>query len=242
MRTTVILAILARLIDKHIFHPTFLLETDSGIRDILLRQAVLDRSRESFARSLLLNMFPEEQQTRSERMVSVVLQEMAPYVRNILPPEEMTTFQEKLRPLIFAGRDVWVSIQRLRERLEPSFELIQFEDFEWKTIALKGVSTVQPNGNFTPKADPKDDEAVLMIFPRFCIVEDEDPYPLSRGIVVTKSQIEKATQEIQKFPSNPPVRKSLPSRTRRQNSQDPSQNTLYEMETKEASDFLVQKH
>lgn len=242
MRTTVILAILARLIDKHIFHPTFLLETDSGLREILVRQAVLHRSRESFTRSLLLNMFPEEQQSRSERMVSVVLQEMAPYVRNLLPLDEINMFQEKLRPLICAGRDVWMSIQRLRERLEPSFELIQFEDFDWKKIALKGVSTEQPSRNRTPKAGPKDDEAVLMIFPRFCIVEDEDPYPLSRGIVITKSQIDEATQEIQKVPSTPPVRKSLPSRTRRQSSQDPSQNTLHQMETKGASDFLPQKH
>lgn len=39
-----------------------------------------------------------------------------------------------------------------------------------------------------------------MTFPRFCIVEGEDPYPLSRSIVITKSQVEKATQEVQSFP------------------------------------------
>lgn len=63
-------------------------------------------------------------------------------------------------------------------------------------MTLKSVSTEQANGN----ALRKDDETVLMTFPRFCIVEGEDPYPLSRSIVITKSQVEKATQEVQSFP------------------------------------------
>lgn len=242
MRTSTISAIIARLIDKHIFQPTFLLEKESNLRGVLLRQAAVHRIRESFTRSLLLNMFPEEQKSTADRMVTMVLEEVRPYIRNLLPQDGAKGFEEELRSLVCAARDSWWSIQRLKERLEPSFELIQFEDFDWNMIQLKTISSDRQSGNRNSKSGRKEDDAILMVFPRICIVEDEEPYPLSRGTVITKSQVEKATQEIQTATaSTPPVRRLLSARTRRHGSQDTSKEESSHAESKSSNAFLAQK-
>ncbi|KAF2137798.1 uncharacterized protein K452DRAFT_339954 [Aplosporella prunicola CBS 121167] len=245
MRVTIILAILARLIDKHIFQPAYILEKDNGIRGVFYHQAKLNSKKESFTRALLLSMFPEEQKSTADVRVSQVLQGMKSYVGNLLPRDEMDRFQEELGKLVYAGRDAWWTIQRLKEHLEPSFELVQFDDFEWKTmwktIQPKSTGSSRPEGNQVLVLGKKEDEAVLMVFPRIYIVEDDEPYPLTRGTVITKVETEKAMQELQRAASTPPIRKLLSALARQPKSREPSRNGREIMAPKRTDSFLARK-
>lgn len=244
MRTTTVLAIMARLIDKHIFQPTYVLDGESRMRDVLLRQAAQHSKKESFTRALLLSMFPEEQQATANRKVSQVLQEMKPYIRNLLPQNEVERFQQELEMLVCAARDAWFTVQRLEERLEPSFRLVRYEDFEWRTIQPEAAGSSRQGRERASTAQGTKSEAVLMVFPRISVVEDEEePFPLTRGTVITRGDVEAASQELQKEASKPPVHRLLSARTRRprhSGSSPPDTNPEGSM-TKESVGFLAQK-
>jgi hypothetical protein len=85
MRIATILAIAARYINHYIFQPIYILNEDSGLRELLTHQAVIDSKKELFCRALLLSMFPKEQARTTAKRVDLV-SERLPSMRKICSP------------------------------------------------------------------------------------------------------------------------------------------------------------
>ncbi|EKG15341.1 hypothetical protein MPH_07469 [Macrophomina phaseolina MS6] len=136
MRTTIILAILARLLNRYIFEPTYIVDEESGLREFLLHQAASHSKKEAFTRAMLLNIFSEEQLSAADERVSRVVQDTMLHICDLLPKHDADMFERDLKHFTSGACEVWLSIQRLKERFEPSFELVQCEDFDWEKIQL----------------------------------------------------------------------------------------------------------
>jgi len=99
MRIAVILAILARTTDVFIFKPTYLLEEDSGFRELLFHQAVIHSKKESFCRALLLGIFPDQQAKTATDRVSIVVHEVIRIVQDLLTVTKAEAFRSDLEGL-----------------------------------------------------------------------------------------------------------------------------------------------
>lgn len=281
MRIAVILAILARLIDKYLFQPSYILHEESGLREILIRQAIENSKREAFTRGIFLATFEDEQADIADELVTRIVKELMHHIHDLLPAVHVESFRNRLEQIVQDARDIWWKAQRLRLRLEPDF---QVEDYGWerpiqfqfdmyphnsglpppaankqgaakvdtpqqsppsskvspqtptpKTPNTGSSAAITPgmpapvaptapggppplsNGvintgptttstgnnktNFTnnPFALPMTvppDESLLLIFPRIYIVEDDDPEPVTPGVVLLRSQAEDAEREL----------------------------------------------
>ena len=100
MRVAAILATLSRLINRDIFQPTFLLDSNSGLRELLREQAMENSRREAQCRALLLAMFPDEQiDEASERKQEVACKLMS-VVDGLVPREKLELFRSDLDRVI----------------------------------------------------------------------------------------------------------------------------------------------
>ncbi|KAF9635982.1 hypothetical protein BFW01_g6877 [Lasiodiplodia theobromae] len=281
MRIAVILAILARLIDKYLFQPSYILHEESGLREILIRQAIENSKREAFTRGIFLATFEDEQADIADELVTRIVKELMHHIHDLLPAVHVESFRNRLEQIVQDARDIWWKAQRLRLRLEPDF---QVEDYGWERpiqfqfdvhphntglpppvtnkqaakvdtpqqsppsskvspqtptpktpntgssaaitpgmpapvaptapgpqllsngVINTGSTTTTSTGNnktiFTntnPFALPMTvppDESLLLIFPRIYIVEDDDPEPVTPGVVLLRSQAEDAEREL----------------------------------------------
>jgi hypothetical protein len=214
MRIAAILAILARSINNHIFQPTYILEEDSDIRELLLRQAVVCSRRESFCRALLLKMFPDEQADSAKERVKRVAADVIKEVQDLLPPDNAERFKSELEQIAKSARDIWWGIQRTSERFEYSFELVH-QDIDWEPLSFA-------NGEQIPPSDGGSrDEELLVVFPRLYVVEDDEPEAITPGIVLRRSQLAVAARELEKDRvsnstfGKPPLARSKPQRVRK---------------------------
>jgi len=234
MRIAVILAILARSLDRYFFHPTYICEEDCKVRSVLLRQAVHNSKKESFCRALLLSMFPEEQETtRGQRMESVI-DDVMWAVKELLTPAKVESFQSELKAFVEDAGNTWKTMQHIRERFEPSFDLVRVEGYEWQTLLFDTNATGEP-----AIQGGRDDE-LLVVFPRLYIVEkNHEPEPLSTGTVLRRSQSLEAAQELEKQPLSPTFGRAMLTRTRPQKSRNLSI-SIHGERTSEAKAFLDQ--
>lgn len=283
MRIAVILAILARLIDKYLFQPSYILHEESGLREILIRQAIENSKREAFTRGIFLATFEDEQADIADELVTRIVKELMHHIHDLLPAVHVESFRNRLEQIVQDARDIWWKAQRLRLRLEPDF---QVEDYGWerpiqfqfdvhphntglpppvankqaakvdtpqqsppsskvspqtptpKTPNTGSSAAITPgmpapvaptapgpppplsNGvintggptstntannrtNFTNTNNPfalpmtvPPDESLLLIFPRIYIVEDDDPEPVTPGVVLLRSQADDAEREL----------------------------------------------
>ncbi|GME46725.1 hypothetical protein GTA08_BOTSDO11869 [Neofusicoccum parvum] len=129
MRIAVILAVLARLIDKYLFQPSYILSEESGLREILIRQAIENSRREAFTRGIFLATFEDEQAEIADELVTRIIKELMHHIHDLLPPPQVESFKARLEHIIQNARDIWWKTQRLRQRLEPDF---QVEDYGWE--------------------------------------------------------------------------------------------------------------
>src|ERR1700761_7601698 len=88
MRCAVIMAIVARTIDAHIFQPTYLLSPNSGIRPLLTRLAQEDSRRESALRALIQTMLSQEQSTAADKCIAQTCDDVMQSAAGVLPKGE----------------------------------------------------------------------------------------------------------------------------------------------------------
>lgn len=129
MRISVILAILARLIDKYLFQPSYILSEESGLREVLIRQAIENSRREAFTRGIFLATFEDEQAEVADELVTRIVKELMHHIHHLLPAAQVESFRGRLEQIVQDARDIWWKAQRLRLRLEPDF---QVEDYGWE--------------------------------------------------------------------------------------------------------------
>ena len=211
--------------DKLIFQPTYILEDGRLLRQLLLRLAVVHSKKESFCRALLLAMFPDEQAQAAKDIVVRVASEMMSFVRDLLPTESSERFQSELEDITKKASDIWLDVQRTKERFEPNFELVQDQDPEWQSICFEEDVGSMAGGveqGPTRNAESERGEVLLVVFPRLYVVEDDEPEPVASGVVLRRSQAAAAALELEKDRGSNPTfgrvrsTRSRQSRTRNQ--------------------------
>lgn len=77
-----------------------------------------------------------------------------------------------------------------------------YDEIEWQPLRLDDRFAVA-GGKNTPRASERDD-VLLVIFPRVYVIADNDPDPVTSGVMSMKSQSAAAAKEIEtKHPSGP---------------------------------------
>jgi hypothetical protein len=230
MRIAAMLAILARWINLAIFQPAYILDEDEEIRILLVRLAAANSKKESFCRGLLLSIDPEEQTKNASKRVERVIKEVAWYIRDSLSVVQYESFRSGLELVVQRACDIWRIVQCAREKYELYFELNHYTDIEWQPLKFEGGEQ-----NLTRASDV--DEQLLVIFPRIYIIEDDEPDPITNGVVLMKSQSTAAAEEEEverRKPSSPTVGKATPkSRSNKTRNKSISLNG--------GNDFLSQK-
>jgi hypothetical protein len=202
MRIAVVLAIMARSIDKHIFQPTYIKDEEDVIRILLVRLAGTNSKMESFGRALLLAIFPDEQARNATKAVGAVIKEIWGHVEDLLFVAQYDSFRSGLEQVVQQAHDAWQIVQHAKEKFEPNFELSSSEEIEWQVLTFEDADVGVGEQSLTRASGG--DEPLLVIIPCIYIIEDANPYPFANGVVLTKSQSKAATEEMErKNPSSP---------------------------------------
>lgn len=201
MRIAAMLANLARCINRYIFQPTYLLDGDDKIRQLLLRLAMADRKNESFCRAVLISMCPEVQVNNAAKAVERVVRDVSWSVRKLISEAQHDRLKQGLEDVVCEARDTWQLVRCAREKFEVTFEPKSCDEIEWRPLKSDDRNTVAGKESKMRTSDR--DDVLLVIFPPLYIVEDNEPDPVTPGIALMKSQSAAAAEEIEK--KRPPV-------------------------------------
>lgn len=212
MRIAVVLAHLARAVDKYLFDPTYILGAESGLREVFLDQAVRDYKRESFCRAILLSM-PLDEQDIEDRIESVV-EEVVPPVEDLLS-DAAEQFGADVAEFAMKAYQVWRIMQRTTKRFEPKFNVALGNATSCDSIQFSETLIVEP-----PEAvQGGTDEALITILPRLYLIEEgKEPRALMNGTVLRRSQSMLAAQELEASSPLLPSRRSATTRHKAQRS------------------------
>jgi hypothetical protein len=206
MRAAVILGTLTRLVDKFVFQPTYLLDEESGLREILRDEAAVDPVKERYTRGILLSMSTEEQEANSEGIVQEVAKELleTANVKALLTPETFDAFTEALDDFIRQCREEWKIIQRGKQKLEPSFAHSTGSSCPWQLF--DGTHADTRDGRHSERISTTTAiENNIVLVPRIYLVGTKaDPDPITHGCVLRKTHLDAAAEEL---------RNSLPNAT-----------------------------
>jgi hypothetical protein len=226
MRLAVILAILARELDKHIFQPTYIIPGDTQIREALTTLAASDSEKESFCRSILLSIEPEAQNMALHSRVQVVIRNVYSYLQEILPETHLNGLRQSLEKVVQKAAEVWQPIQRAKRRYEPDFEPLKWGDDGWSPLIFP--ETDSGGSQTSQKASS---ESLLTVFPRIAAVEDGNRFPLTYVVQLMRSQAQcvKAEQEIGQASGPPTVGRMASNRSRRRSNASSNTNNANRM-------------
>ena len=228
MRLAVILAILSKEIDQHIFQPNYLVPEDAQLRSIMSHLAETDGDKEFFCRSMLLSIDQQSQQETLQRRIQTVVHKLSTCVRDLLSDAQYKEFRESVANTVQKAIDIWLPIQRAQQKYESDFDPVDWNDNEWAIFNLPGEKTEK---NTTTHGMASD--TVLTIFPRISQVKDDRRYPLTFVTQLTKSHplCIQAEQEINKKPNSPTIGRISLNGTRRKSivaNGHPNENGLLE--------------
>ncbi|KAL4926588.1 uncharacterized protein BDV17DRAFT_293384 [Aspergillus undulatus] len=212
MRLAVLLAILAREIDKQIFQPTYIVPEDAGIRDTLAGLAASDNEKESFCRSILLLIDPETEKVVLQSRIQAIVRNVSQYLYDMLPEDQFTELRASIGKIAERAANVWHPIQRSLERYEPDFEPFKWGDDQWSLLRF-------PEGSSAESETSPDmlDDCLLTVFPRIAVVEKGHRFPLTDVVQLRKSQPQclAAGRELTNVPTSPVTGRVASNRSRR---------------------------
>lgn len=204
MRTAIILGVLTRLVDKFIFQPTYLLDEESGLREVLRDEAANDPVKERYTRGILLSMSPDEQEANGESIVHHVVEQLLDIAnaRVLLTPEASATFSEALEGFVRQCQEQWKIIQRGKQKLEPSFAYSASSDYPWQLFD-DTIADAKDERHSEELSATTAIESDIVLIPRIYHVSTKpDPDPITPGCVLRKTHFDAAAEEL---------RNSLPS-------------------------------
>jgi hypothetical protein len=215
MRVATVLGVLATLIDKVVFQPTFLLHDDSELRDYLRIQATIDPSKERYTRGILLSMFPEVQERNVEDGIRFIVDEvlMTANVQLLLAPENIAAFEEALEHLISQFKEAWKTVQRGKQKLESSFHYSLSPGFAWYVFDMDVAQGKDGKHNEVPLVTGTEEDDIVVV-PRVYTMETKGATPVSHGYVLRKAHLEAANDEVRKGIPSAPFTRTASSRHR----------------------------
>jgi hypothetical protein len=215
MRVAAVLAILARSVDRNIFQPIYHLDSNSGLRELFVQEAVNNSRRESWCRAFLLPMFPQYQERVVAERCARVVHEVMSVVQGLLPGEQIDLFRISLKQFTETTINAWQRIQRMKEKLKSDFDMTVYKEMRWQTLKLDGGTVSNSEG--AEVNDIEDTSQVrLVVFPRLYVIDDNKTVPVTAGVVLKKSQCEGAQREMDETqPGSPVIGKPLNAGARR---------------------------
>ncbi|KAJ5519884.1 hypothetical protein N7463_000337 [Penicillium fimorum] len=229
MRLAVVLAILSKEIDKHIFQPNYLVPGDSQLRHVMSNLAETDSDKESFCRSMLLSINQQSQQETAKLRIQDVLRDVSSCVHSFLSAAQYEEFRQRVANIAEKAINIWLPLQRSQQKYESDFDPLDWNDNEWATFNLPGENTEK---NTTAHGIASD--TLLTIFPRISQVNGDRRHPLTFVTQLTKSHplYIQAGQEINRKPDNPTIGRMSSNGTRRKsiatNTARPGENIFFE--------------
>lgn len=206
MRAAIVLGILARLVDKFVFQPTYLLDEESGLREILREEAAIDPVKERYTRGILLSMSPDDQEANGESTIHHVVKELLDIanVRILLTTETFASFPAALESFVRQCQEHWKTIQRGKQKLEPSFAHSASPNHPWQLFDDPPVDTNPASQTETLPSTTAIENHIVLI-PRIYLVRtNADPDPITHGCVLRKAHLDAAAEELRtRLPSAP---------------------------------------
>ncbi|RDH26166.1 hypothetical protein BDQ94DRAFT_176594 [Aspergillus welwitschiae] len=207
MRFSVILAILAREIAKHIFQPTYITPTEDYFEKALSNLAATNSERESFCRSILLSIDPETQARICLKNVQSAVNNVSAYLDELLPEDQRSAFLRSLSKVIQKAVDIRKPVQRAQRRYVPDFESPHAED-EWEAFTFPTVENPTTETNANQKSP---NNFSLTVFPRICVIENNTCTAFTTVILLNSSHYQwtAAATEMSKEPPSPTIGRVL---------------------------------
>ncbi|KAE8328482.1 hypothetical protein BDV39DRAFT_204003 [Aspergillus sergii] len=206
MRLALVLSILAREINTHIFLPIYIAPVDNKynqFRKVLANQASADSEKESFCRSILLSLDPTTQDRVCRVGIQTVVKNVLEYLDELLPEDRRLAFHKTLEEVVQKAAKIWKPIQGSRRRFEPDFDPpTADDDCEAFTFPITDNTSTEKG------AKPKHPKKIgLTVFPRLCIIENNMSTAYTAAIQLSNSQYEWVTaeSEIDKEPASPTI-------------------------------------
>lgn len=217
MRGAAVLAVIASSLSRHIFQPTYLLQSDAELLELMKTLFDADPAQELHLRSVLLAVLPEWQKEAASRRISGVVAEVMVYAGPLLSREGIAAFQTGLEALCVKACERWARLQRCDVKVEASLEKLYGEVDCWKLLPLQGSaaggSDGAPRQNGTSSASGSSSrvsspalgrssssgleykEIAGVVWPSFFQVQKNDMAPINPGFVLGVSQVKAARDE-----------------------------------------------
>ncbi|KAL7649261.1 hypothetical protein ACMYSQ_012372 [Aspergillus niger] len=207
MRFSVILAILAREIAKHIFQPTYIAPMEDYFEKALSNLAATNSEKESFCRSILLSIEPETQARICLKNVQSAVKNVSAYLDELLPEDQRNAFLRSLSKVIQKAVDIWKPVQHAQRRYVPDFESPHAED-EWEAFTFPTDENPTTETNANQKSP---NNFSLTVFPRICVIENNTCTAFTTVILLNSSHYQwtAAATEISKEPPSPTIGRVL---------------------------------
>lgn len=205
MRICAVLAIVAWSLAQYIFQPTYLLQCNE-LSDLLAGLADDDPVREHYLRSVLLPVSPSKQKSNGKKRIEQVVVEVFASVSPVLPNSKHDEFRSSLETMCKQICGQWMRLQLLEEKIEPSFDA--YDDEDWKLLQLpffgdanaepvdEGAATesaIADDDRYKPVGDIEDIAAVL--WPSFLSFRGGESELVTEGFVLNKAQVKPAYNE-----------------------------------------------
>ncbi|KAJ6018276.1 hypothetical protein N7451_001655 [Penicillium sp. IBT 35674x] len=198
MRLVIILAILSREIDKHIFQPNYLDSDDHQLRGILSQLAKTDGEKEAFCRAMLLSIDPGAQQKSVKSRTSQISRNITHRLFGSLSDDKQNEVRQTISKIVKMAIEAWMPFQHSESKYEPDFEPEVWDDPGWQPFNFPGEKTGCSETGFTA-------DNYLTIFPRISCVDKEYRDPLNFVVQIRRSHPlwSEAEQEMSRSPTSP---------------------------------------
>ncbi|KAI0127205.1 hypothetical protein BJ170DRAFT_595083 [Xylariales sp. AK1849] len=222
MRIAAILAILAWSFARYIFQPSYLLQCNE-LSDLLSGLADDEPARETYLRSVLLPVLPSKQKANGKKRIEQVVLDVFACVKPVLAEGKQAALRVSLENMCKQVCGQWMRLQLLEEKIEPSFDA--YDDEDWKLLQLPFFDDATPgdatNGGPEEAGDDPEDAAAnpecsgnnssdsamtddsisdiediaAIVWPSFLSFRGGESELLTEGFVLDKSQVKVAYHE-----------------------------------------------
>ncbi|KAK7967549.1 uncharacterized protein PG986_001826 [Apiospora aurea] len=217
MRVAALVGILGWVCAQHLFQPTYLLQCNE-LCGVLASLADDNHGRETYLRSVLLPVSPSRQKENGKKRIQQAVFDILACVAPLLPKSRQEDVKSSLEAVCKHICGQWMRLQLLEEKIEPSFDAYDGDD--WKLIELPvfggSVAAPPPHDNNADGGgggggsssgesvgtcavaeegigDIEDIAAVL--WPSFLSSRDGASELLTEGVVIAKAQTRAAYHE-----------------------------------------------
>lgn len=210
MRLVIILAVLSREIDKHIFQPNYLDSDDNQLRGIFSQLAKTDGEKEAFCRAMLLSIAETAQQKSIKSRTSHISRDITHRLFGSLSDEKQNEVRQAISKIVKMAIETWLPFQHSHSKYEPDFEPEHWDDSEWRSFNFPGEKTANAETGL-----PAD--SFLTIFPRISCVDKDYREPLNFVVQIRRSHPlwGEAEQEMSRSPTSPTTGRMPFTRQRR---------------------------